>query len=182
MDKNEYYPIIEGILFAIGEPVEIDKFAYALDMDIKSTELMLCEFMDEYNAKNSGMRVTELDGSFQMLSNPDIFEYLIRVAKKPKKFQLTQSTLEALSIIAYKQPVTKLDIEKIRGVKSDYMVSRLIEYGLVEEVGRSETVGRPILFATTKEFLRLFGLKDIEALKALEVDEPRENDVTKISL
>lgn len=180
VSDNSYYPVLEGILFAMGEPVEIAAIAFALELDIKSAHALLTRFMKDYNHEHRGMQVIELEDSFQMTTNPDIFEYLIRVAKQPKKMQLTQATLETLAIVAWRQPVTKLDIEKIRGVKSDYMVGRLVEYGMIEEVGRSETVGRPILFGTTKEFLRHFGLKNTDELRSFAAgiaQEPTEEEI-----
>lgn len=163
--ENNIYSIIEGILFAMGEPVECSKLAFALDMDIKRVKSIMQDYMDEYNKRESGIKIIQLDDSYQMCTRPEIFKYLIKVVKQPKKFQLTQALLEALAIIAFKQPVTKLDIEKVRGVNSDYVVNKLVEYGLIEEAGRSETVGRPILFRTTGDFLRIFGVKNIKELE-----------------
>ena len=108
-------------------------------------------------AKSGGMQITQLEDSWQMATRAEYYENLIRVAATPKKQILTDVVLETLSIIAYKQPITKLEIEKIRGVKSDHAVNKLIEYNLVYEVGRLDVPGRPALFATTEEFLRRFG-------------------------
>lgn len=157
--------IIEGILFSMGEPVEITKLAYAFDFDIKRMEAYMEDFVERYNSNSKGIQIIMLDNAYQMTTKPEIFKHLIKVAKQPKKFQLTQALLETLSIVAFKQPVTKLDVEKIRGVNSDYVINRLVEYSLVEEIGRSETIGRPILFATTPDFLRIFGLKNIDELE-----------------
>ncbi|MDO5695191.1 MAG: SMC-Scp complex subunit ScpB [Eubacteriales bacterium] len=174
MSEESYDAIIEGILFAMGEPVSAEQFAFALELDVKSAERILTSFMTRYNERAGGMRVIAVDDAYQMTSNPDIFEHLIRVAKQPKKFLLTQATLETLAIVAYRQPVTKLEIEKIRGVKSDYMVGRLMDYGFVEEVGRAETVGRPVLFATTTAFLRHFGLRNVDELRTRTVADTAE--------
>lgn len=162
---SSYLSIIEGILFAIGEPVEIEKLALAIDKDIKSAKYILDDVMNEYNSRETGLKIIKIDDAYQLTTKPDIFSYIIKVVKQPKKFQLTQAVLETLAIIAYKQPITKLEIEKIRGVNSDYSVNKLLEYELVEELGRSEAIGRPILFGTTKSFLRIFGISDIEELK-----------------
>ena len=101
--------------------------------------------MDRYEAQDRGIRIVELDGSFQMCTKPEMFDYLVRIAKQPRKAELTDVVLETLSIIAYKQPVTKLELEKIRGVKCDHAVNKLIEYNLVKEVGRLDAPGRPLL-------------------------------------
>ena len=106
--------------------------------------------------EDRGIRIIELEDSFQLCTKKEMYEYLIRVAKQPKRYALTDVLLETLSIVAYKQPVTKLEIEKIRGVKSDHAVNKLVEYGLIEETGRLDAPGRPLLFGTTEEFLRRF--------------------------
>ena len=120
--------------------------------------------MDHYHAKNRGIQIVELDGAFQLCTKSSLYEYLIRVAKQPKKITLSDVVMETLSIIAYKQPITKLEIEKIRGVKCDHAVNRLVEYDLVKELGRLDAPGRPLLFGTTEEFLRHFGLQSLEDL------------------
>ena len=117
------------------------------------------------------MRIIELDNSFQMCTKKETYEYLIRIAKQPKRYVLTDVVLETLSIIAYKQPVTKLEIEKIRGVKSDHAVNKLVEYGLIEEVGRLDAPGRPLLFGTTEEFLRRFSVQSLEELPTLNPEQ-----------
>ena len=113
----------------------------------------------------------ELEQAFQMCTKKEIYEYLIRVAKQPRKYVLTDVMLETLSIVAYKQPVTRLEIEKIRGVKSDHAVNRLIEYGLIEEVGRLDAPGHPILFGTTEEFLRRFSVQTLDELPSINQEQ-----------
>ena len=115
-------------------------------------------------SEKRGMQITQLEDSWQMATRAEYYENLIRVAATPKKQILTDVVLETLSIIAYKQPITKLEIEKIRGVKSDHAVNKLIEYNLVYEVGRLDVPGRPALFATTEEFLRRFGVGSTKEL------------------
>ena len=126
---------------------------------------------DRYEAEDRGVRIIELDNSFQMCTKPEAYEYLIRIAKQPKKYVLTDVLLETLSIIAYRQPVTKLEIEEIRGVKTDHAVNKLVEYELVQEVGRLDAPGRPILFGTTEEFLRHFGVTSLEELPNLNPEQ-----------
>ena len=105
-----------------------------------------------------------------MCTKPEMYEALIRVAKQPRKQVLTDVLMETLSIIAYKQPITKSEIERIRGVKSDFAVNKLVEYELVQEVGRMDTPGRPLLFGTTEEFLRRFGVESADSLPMVNPD------------
>jgi segregation and condensation protein B len=129
------------------------------------------DLMKKYESKNRGIRIIELDKSYQMCTKKEMYDYLIRVAKQPKKYTLTDVLLETMSIIAYKQPITKIEVEKIRGVKSDHAVNKLVEYGLVEEVGRLDAPGRPILFGTTEEFLRRFSVPSIDDLPSLNPEQ-----------
>lgn len=167
MGKNEKASIIEGILFAMGDSVEPEKIATALEISVDEVIGIIDELAAQYESDGRGIRITKLDGAYQMCTSSDIYEYLIRIAKQPKKAVLTETLLETLSIVAYKQPVTKAEIEKIRGVSSDHAVSKLVEYQLVEEVGRLDAPGRPMLFGTTEQFLRSFGVASIEELPTL---------------
>ena len=169
MDKRK--AIIEAILFTMGESVELGRIASAIGHDEKTTEKMIHQMMDKYNEEDRGICIIELDGAFQMCTKKEMYEYLIRIAKQPKRHVLTEVLLETLSIIAYKQPVTKLEIEKIRGVKSDHAVNKLVEYNLVEEKGRLDAPGRPLLFGTSEEFLRRFGIQSTEELPNLNSEQ-----------
>lgn len=120
--------------------------------------------MDRYEEEGRGIHIIELEDSYQMCTKKEMYEYLIRIAKQPKRYVLTDVVMETLSIIAYKQPITKMEIERIRGVSSDHAVNKLIEYDLVKEVGRMDTPGRPILFGTTEEFLRRFSVQSVDEL------------------
>ena len=162
---------IEAILFTIGESVELGRIASAIGHDEKTTEKMIHQMMDKYNEEDRGICIIELDGAFQMCTKKEMYEYLIRIAKQPKRHVLTEVLLETLSIIAYKQPVTKLEIEKIRGVKSDHAVNKLVEYNLVEEKGRLDAPGSPLLFGTSEEFLRRFGIQSTEELPNLNSEQ-----------
>ena len=163
--------IIEAILFTMGESVELEKIAAAIEHDEETTRKLIHNMADRYEAEDRGVRIIELDNSFQMCTKPEAYEYLIRIAKQPKNYVLTDVLLETLSIIAYRQPVTKLEIEKIRGVKTDHAVNKLVEYELVQEVGRLDAPGRPILFGTTEEFLRHFGVTSLEELPNLNPEQ-----------
>lgn len=163
--------IIEAILFTMGDSVELDKIAAVIGHDEETTRKIIHHMMDRYASEDRGVRIIELDQAFQMCTKKEMYEYLIRIAKQPKKYVLTDVQLETLSIIAYKQPVTKLEIEKIRGVKSDHAVNKLIEYDLVCECGRMDAPGKPILLGTTEEFLRRFSIHSIEDLPSLNPEQ-----------
>ena len=167
MEEKNYKAIIEAILFTMGESVEVERLASVIEEDKKTTRELLKEMKEEYDVKECGMTLMELEDSFQMCTKADMYEYLIKIAKQPKKRVLTDVLLESLSIIAYKQPITRVEIEKIRGVSCDHAVNKLVEYNLVCELGRLDAPGRPLLFGTTEEFLRSFGVHSIEDLPVL---------------
>lgn len=164
MDKKKLQAAIEAILFTMGESVEVSRIAKALETDVGTVRSALAEMMEQYDSPDRGIRIIELEDSYQMCTKKEYYEYLIRLALNPQKPVLTDVMLETLSIIAYKQPVTKAEIEKIRGVKCDHAVNKLVEYDLVKELGRLDAPGRPILFGTTEEFLRSFGVQGIDEL------------------
>ena len=155
----------------MGESVELEKIAGALGLDQKKTKELIDEMRNEWEEQKRGVTITELDGAYQMCTRPEIYEYLIKIAKQPKRRVLTDVLLETLSIIAYKQPVTKMEIEKIRGVSSDHAVNKLIEYNLVCELGRLDAPGRPLLFGTTEEFLRRFSVQSLDDLPGIEPEK-----------
>lgn len=164
VEIKKYEAIIEAILFTMGNSVEVDKISKSIDHDIETTKKIIHNMMDRYNEEDRGIKIIELEDSYQMCTKTDMYEYLIKVASQPKRQVLTEVLLETLSIIAYKQPITRSEIEKIRGVKCDHAVNKLIEYNLVMEIGRLDAPGRPLLFGTTEDFLRKFGVQSIEDL------------------
>ena len=166
-EEREYEAVIEAVLFTMGNSVEMRQLVAAIGQDEETARSAVKRLQKQYEAGRKGMQIIELENSYQMCTRPEYYENLIRVAATPKKQVLTDVVLETLSIIAYKQPVTKMEIEKIRGVKSDHAVNRLVEYNLVYEVGRLDAPGRPALFATTEEFLRSFGVQSIDELPVL---------------
>ena len=179
MDEVKNMPnpkaIIEAVLFAMGESVEYKKIAEALDYSEDDARSLVHEMMEEYNTDvMRGVGIIELEDSVQMCTKTEMYEYLIKVAKIPKNMSLTDTLLETLSIVAYKQPVTKAEIEKIRGVSCDHAVNKLVEYNLICELGRLNAPGRPLLFGTTEEFLRSFGVKSIEDLPVIASDRLEE--------
>jgi segregation and condensation protein B len=167
MEEKNYQAIIEAILFTMGEAVELERIADAIELDKKKTKAIIEGMMEAYKSDRTGVSIIELDGSYQMCTKPEMYEYLIKIAKQPQKRVLTDVLLETLSIIAYKQPVTRAEIEKIRGVSCDHAVNKLVEYNLVKELGRLDAPGRPLLFGTTEEFLRSFGVQSIDELPVL---------------
>ena len=169
MDKLQ--AAVEAILFTMGESVEVAKIASAIGHDEETTQKLIRGMMDRYDKEDRGIRIIELEDSFRLCTKKEMYEYLIRVAKQPRRYTLTEVLLETLSIVAYKQPVTRLEIEKIRGVKSDHAVNKLVEYGLVEEKGRLEAPGRPLLFGTTEEFLRRFSLQSLDELPSVNPEQ-----------
>ena len=162
--------IIESILFMMGESVSVDTLATAIESTVDvakdAAERLYNKYQNEY--QDRGMKVIKLGSKYQMVSNNKYFKNLVLVASHPQKPVITESILETLSIIAYKQPITKPEIENIRGVKSDYACNRLLEYGLIEEKGRQESAGRPILFGTTEEFMLRFGIESLDDLPILD--------------
>ncbi len=161
---------VEAVLFAMGDAVSVDKIASAIDHDVETTRKLVHQMMDRYNSREGGLEIIELEDSFQLCTRKEYYDTLIKVAKQPKKYVLTDVQLEVLSIVAYKQPVTRQEVEKIRGVNSDHALNRLVEYGLVGEAGRLDAPGRPILFGTTEEFLRNFGVRSTEELPSIQPD------------
>ena len=155
---------VEAILFAAFGSVETARLASALELDSGEMRYILRRMELRYEEEDRGIRLLELEDAWQLCTKREHYGELIRIVKQPRKYTLTEVLLETLSIVAYKQPVTKLEIEKIRGVKSDHAVNKLVEYGLIEEVGRLDAPGRPILFGTTEEFLRSFGVSSVEEL------------------
>lgn len=168
LEKTE--AVIEAVLFTMGEAVSAEKLAAAIGHDKETTKKIVHRMMDRYNSREGGMEIIELEDSFQLATRKEHYEALIKVAKQPKKYVLTDVQLEVLSIVAYKQPVTRQEIEKIRGVNSDHALNRLVEYGLVGEAGRLDAPGRPILFGTTEEFLRNFGVRSTDDLPTIGSD------------
>lgn len=161
---------IEAILFTMGESVEAEKIAVAIEHDVDTTVKIIHNMMDKYENEDRGIKIIELEGSFQLCTKEEYYDNLIRICSQPRRYTLTDAALETLSIIAYKQPVTKIEIEKIRGVNSDRSVNKLVELELVKEVGRLDAPGRPMLFGTTEEFLRTFGVGSIDELPVISED------------
>ena len=174
MSPGEQEAVVEAVLFAMGRSVDAEELSQALQCSRNEAAAAAERLRKRYEEEHRGMAVLKLEDRWQMGTKKEYYEALIRVAKAPKKQVLSQVALETLSIIAYKQPVTKAEITKIRGVSSDFAVNRLIEYGLVYEAGRLDAPGRPALFATTEEFLRRFGVDSRQDLPDVTPDQEAE--------
>lgn len=185
MEKKKAKAVLEAILFTMGDSVEIDRLAAVIEEDKETTRQLLEEMAAGYQKADRGIGLTTLDNAVQMCTKSELYEYLIKIAKTPKKFVLTDTLLETLSIIAYKQPITRLEIEKVRGVSCDHAVNRLLEFDLIAEVGRLDAPGRPLLFGTTEQFLRSFGVKSIEdlpELSAVQIEEFKQQAESEVEM
>lgn len=177
MEREKQEAIIEAVLFTMGETVSVNRLAELIEETQTVTKKIVYDMQGRMEAANRGIAIAEFENSFQMCTKSEMYEYLIKIAKSPRKYVLTDTVMETLSIIAYKQPVTKLDIEKIRGVNCDHAVNRLVEFNLVKELGRMDAPGRPLLFGTTEQFLRSFGVKSLDELPELnqvQIEEFKE--------
>ena len=167
--------VLEAVLFSMGDSVSIDKLANVVGRDKEETLRILKEMQEDWDKDaDRGITLTFLEDHVQMCSKSEMFEYIVKIAKAPKNYALTDVTLETLSIIAYKQPVTRLEIEKIRGVSCDHAVNKLLELNLIQELGRLDAPGKPILFGTTEQFLRSFGVKSLDELPDVSPDRLEE--------
>lgn len=176
---------MEAILFTMGESVEVSRLAEVIEEDVKKTKEILADMKARYEQEERGITLIELEDAVQLCTKADMYEYLIKIAKTPRKFVLTDTLMETLSIVAYKQPITRLEIEKIRGVSCDHAVNRLVEFNLIKEVGRKDAPGRPLLFGTTEEFLRSFGVKSLDELpelNAVQVEEFKQQAEAEVQL
>lgn len=162
---------IEAVLFSVGEAVSLETLSNALEIDKKTVSKIIHNMMDSYDHANRGIRIIELEDSFQMCTKADYYDTLIKILNTPRKHVLTDVLLETLSIVAYKQPITRQEIEAIRGVSCVHAVNKLVEYNLIQEVGRLDAIGRPILFGTTDEFLRSFGVQSTDDLPIITPDK-----------
>ena len=171
MDYNELEAQLEAILFTMGEAVEADRLATALEQTPETIRGILHEMMKKYEAENRGVQIIELDGAFQMCTKGSMYDAIIKIAHVPKKHVLTEVLLETLSIVAYRQPIPRQEIEAIRGVSCDHAINKLVEYDLIQEVGRLDAPGRPILFGTTEAFLRNFGLVSLDELPVINPEK-----------
>lgn len=159
--------IIEAVLFAMGNPVSIKELSELLDLTEKQLKQVLEEMVLEYENSSRGLYLVLFNNKVQLSTKPEYGDYIKRLVKPDSRQNLSQAALETLSIVAYRQPITKAEIDELRGVRSDRAISTLIEKGLIKENGRRETTGRPILYCTSEDFLKYFGFKNINELPEL---------------
>ena len=164
----------EAVLFTMGDSVDLDTMAAALTLKKDDAKTVLESLAQEYEQEGRGIRIVRLEDRWQLATKKELYPVLIRLVRQPQKISLSDVMMETLSIIAYKQPVTRVEIERIRGVKCDHAINRLMEFGMIQEVGRLDAPGRPILFGTTEEFLRHFGtdsLDDLPRISPVKVED-----------
>lgn len=171
--KQERLGILEGILFAVGdEGVSLEQLEYVLEVNAVEVKSLMLELKDRYKQISSGIDVIEVAGVYKMTTKKDHANYLKRLIQNPNQRGLSNAALEVLAIIAYRQPITRHEIENIRGASSDNVLRKLLTFSLIEEGGRLEGPGRPILFKTTDDFLDYFGIKTLEELPELPFITP----------
>ncbi|WP_226579482.1 SMC-Scp complex subunit ScpB [Halobacillus litoralis] len=176
MELEEYKAITEGLLFASGEEgITKNKLASLLELDKKSVHQLLNEMAEDYKQSHRGLTIMDSQGTLHLTTKPEHASYYRRLLESPGSTRLSQAALETLAIIAYQQPITRIEVDDLRGVKSDRAIQTLANRGLIEEKGRKDAIGRPILYGTTKDFLIYFGLTSIEDLPPLsELKQPED--------
>ncbi len=175
MEKKEIKSIVEAMLFTWGDPLELKEIASIIDLNEKELEPIIDEMMDEFDYNFRGLKIIRINSAFQLVTRPDHYEWIKKLSTTTSSKNLSNAALETLSIIAYRQPVIKSDIEAIRGVRCDRSIETLMNKELVKELGRLDKIGRPIIYGTTDNFLRNFGLEKIEDLPPLEEFEKKED-------
>lgn len=176
MEISQIQAVIEALLFAAGDPLSLDKICEIIELDKKTTANIIKKMSDEFEATR-GIIIREINNGYQLCTKPDLIDYVKLLFQPRQKQGLSQAAYEVLSIIAYKQPVTRAQIEQIRGVSSDSAIGRLMERNLISESGRLDAPGKPILYATTDEFLRCFGFKNISDLPILSLTPMEEQEI-----
>ena len=172
--KSNIKSAIESMLFVSGEPLSLRDLSNNLEIKDKVVEEIIKEMMSEYEEESRGIRLISINGSYQLVTKSENSDYIQKLLKKNKRHSLSQASIESLAIIAYKQPITRIDIDEIRGVKSESAIQKLVEKGLIKDIGRLEVPGRPILYGTTDEFLRQFGLETLKELPSLDLYNDEE--------
>lgn len=172
MKRNKIKCIIEAIMFAYSDPITIKELNLAINEELspKEIQIMLDSLIQEYKENNRGIQIVKLEDKYQMCSSEEYADYIKKVMEPVKKKTISQATLETLTIIAYKQPVTKVEVESIRGVKCDKVLKTLLENNLVVEAGRLKKIGKPIIYKTTDEFLKLLNIESISELPDIEYE------------
>lgn len=180
--KNIYFSIIESLLFVSGEPIDIKQISSIIECSIKFTKELMAEMIKHYEEESRGITIIKVNESYGLVTKSKNSDYVEKLLGTNSRQSLSQAALETLAIIAYKQPITRIDIDEIRGVKSDRALTTLVQKGLIKESGRLDVPGRPILYGTTEEFLKYFGLEDLNGIPNLDdlvgdnVDEEKIED------
>ena len=180
MQSNQEKAIIEAILFAAGRPVTKNEIMLALEISEDEIEKIIANMQEEYNQENRGIELIKINNSYQLCTKKELYEYVYPILDKRTKPNLSTASLETLAIIAYNQPITRNQIDEIRGVSSTHILRKLLIKDLIQDCGRSDLPGKPILYSTTPHFLDYFGLSNINELPALEIsnsDESKEEDL-----
>ena len=171
MDKTNIKAALEAVLFSMGDTVSVKELSTIFEIDVKELTDILEELKQDYEDESRGIKLVKLEDSYQLCTKNEYFDVLTKLVNVPKKHNLTDTLLETLSIVAYKQPVTRQEIEAIRGVSCVHAINKLVEYNLIQEVGRLDAIGRPILFGTTEDFLRCFGVGSMDELPIITPDK-----------
>jgi segregation and condensation protein B len=174
--------LVEALLFAQGNSISIDKLCEIFEVGKKELKAAVALLKEKYEKEDSGIELVELENNLQLATKAFAYDYLTKLVKNAPRYVLSDSVLETLSIVAYKQPVTRAEIEKIRGVSCDHAINKLLEYELIEEVGRLDAPGKPLLFGTTEQFLRSFGVKSLTDLPQMNpeiIEEFKEQAATE---
>ena len=162
---------IEAILFSVGDAVSVKELAKVLEAEENEVSTVIEYMVKEYEEEKRGIKIIKLEDAYQLCTKQEYYDYLIKLVNMPKKHVLTDALMETLSIVAYKQPITRQEIEAIRGVSCVHAINKLVEYKLIGEVGRLDAVGRPILFGTTEDFMRSFGVTSLDELPVITPDK-----------
>lgn len=161
---------LEAVLFAAGEPLSVAELATIMQLDKPQVWNLLSNLQNAYEQENRGLQIREVAGGYQLVTKPVYYNLLTNLSKS-KTVKLTNAAMETLAIIAFKQPVTRSEMENIRGVKVDGVVNTLLDLGLIEEAGRKKALGNPLLYATTDKFLQVFGMNSLEELPKVELEQ-----------
>ncbi|MGB9612672.1 MAG: SMC-Scp complex subunit ScpB [Candidatus Margulisiibacteriota bacterium] len=180
MDSQLIKKILEALLFVAREPLSLEELELAINTPREELKILLEEMISE--RQDRGIQIFKVAGGYLMGTNPDFADYVKKITNPREETRLSPQALETLAIIAYKQPVTRVEIERLRGVDSGWVIETLIAKKLIQEVGRSETVGRPYLYGTTEEFLKHFGLESLAGLPPLPISEAEQELLFKSAL
>jgi len=180
LEEREIKAIIEALLFIWGEPLSIKDISHILEIDEKRAKSIMQEMIDDFDFNRRGIKIIRIENHYQFCTRPEHYSWISKLSQQKDSKTLSTAALETLSIIAYRQPITKNEIDAVRGVRSDKAIETLVNKRLVEEKGRLERTGRPIIYGTTDEFLRYFGLESLEDLPELENFEVSDENLMNL--